>query len=192
MPKRRVPDEQLHGLRIELNEKERDLVETAIYVNGFAKTAQGIGTAIGGLGLAGGLIIGAALWGAPAKEALDDLTGWIKDKADLGKQEWLDENITQEKYNEHVNQRNEFWIQEAKKQGRYGPAVGDMKHPEWSYAITQMGKGPLTFAEWELEYAGEPAMTFDEWEVNQRNQEVKRRKNPLALFIRALPGGEEW
>jgi len=190
MPKRRV--DELSGLRFELNEKERDLVETAIYVNGFGKTAQGIGTAIGGLGLAGGLIIGAALWGAPAKEALDDLTDWFKDKADLGKQEWLDENITQEKYNEHVNQRNDFWIKEAKKQGRYGPAVGDMKHPEWSYAIVHMGKDALTFAEWELEYAGEPAMTFDEWEVNQRNEEVKRRKNPLALFIRALPGGEEW
>lgn len=188
MPKRRVPDEQLHGLRVELNSKERDLVETAIYVNGFGKAIQGIGTAVGGLGLAGGIIIGAAVF----KEELQGVADWFKDKADLGKQEWLDENITQEKYNEHVNQRNDFWIKEAKKQGRYGPAVGDMKHPEWSYAIVHMGKDALTFAEWELEYAGEPAMTFEEWEVNQRNEEVKRRKNPLALLIRALPGGEEW
>lgn len=192
MPKRRIPDGELHGLRIELNEKERDLAETAIYVNGFAKTVQGIGTAIGGLGLAGGLVIAAAMFGQPAKEALDDVADWFKDKADLGRQEWLDENITQEKYNEHVNQRNDFWIKEAKKQGRYGPAVGDTKHQPWWYAIAHMGKDPLTFSEWELEYAGEPAMTFDQWEVNQRNQEVQRRKNPLALLIRAIPGGEEW
>jgi hypothetical protein len=186
MPKRRV--DELSGLRIELNEKERELAETAIYVNGFAKTAQGIGTAIGGLGLAGGLIIGAAVF----KKELNEVVDWVKDKADLGKQEWLDENITQEKYNEHVNQRNDFWITEAKKQGRYGPAVGDMKHPEWSYAIEHMGKDALTFAEWEKEYAGEPAMTFDEWAVNQRNEEVRKRKGIIPILIRAIPGGEAW
>lgn len=189
MPKRRVPDEQLHGLRIELNSKEREILETAIYVNGFSKSLQGIGTAIGGLGLAGGIIIGAAVF----KEELQGVFDWWKDRIDLGKQEWLDENITQEKYNADINQREDFWKREAKKQGRYGPAIGDHGNISWWYALPPNGNAdPLTFAEWELEYAGEPAMTFDQWEVQQRNEEVTRRKNPLALFIRLLPGGEEW
>jgi len=42
----------------------------------------------------------------------------------------------------------EWWITEAKKQGRYGPAVGDNKHQSWWYAIEHMGKDAYTYYDW--------------------------------------------
>lgn len=42
----------------------------------------------------------------------------------------------------------EWWIIEAKKQGRYGPSVGDTKHHSWWYAIEHMGKDPYTYDDW--------------------------------------------
>lgn len=46
----------------------------------------------------------------------------------------------------------QWWITEAKKQGRYGPSVGDNKNPEWWYQIAHMGKEPLTYEMWLEEY----------------------------------------
>lgn len=210
MPKRKV--ESLNGLRLEINSKERELFETAIYVNGFGKTMQGMGTAIGGLGLAGGLIIGAALFGQPVKDALDGAVDWVKDKADLGKQEWLDENITQPKYDEYINERENIWKRAADRMGLYAPALLDVTHPDnptlrrvpdgarnigltWGGfnvnntggAGSAMRGAPYTFSEWETDesqpHKGEPPMTFAEWEVDQRNAEVRKRKSIVGVLF---------
>ena len=187
MPKRRV--DKLDGIRIELNERERELIEQAILVNGISGVARGVGNAVGGLGLALGLVAGVIAW----KEGV----GWFQDKLDREREQWIQEECSQEKYDEMVNSRQGRWEEAAKKAGRYGPGVGVTAHPEWAYGIEHMGKDPLTFEEWELGVG--PLPLYDQWCNEKRaSATVKRRAivgtlfPPLNLVGIAQYGFKDW
>jgi hypothetical protein len=187
MPKRRV--DKLDGIRIELNERERELIEQAILVNGLSGVARGIGNAVGGLGLALGIVAGVIAW----KEGV----GWFQDKLDREREQWIQEECSQEKYDEMVNSRQGRWEKAAKKAGRYGPGVGVRKHPEWAYAIEHMGKEPLTFEEYELGVG--PLPLYDQWCQEKRRVVTGQRRTlstilfpPLALVGISQYGFKEW
>jgi hypothetical protein len=187
MPKRRVRN--LDGIRIELNERERELIEQAILVNGISGIARGVGNAVGGLGLALGMVGAVIVW----KEGV----GWFQDKLDREREQWLTENCSQEKYDAYVGARQARWEKAAQKLGRYAPAIGDRKHQPWSYAIEHMGKDPYTFEEWE-ESIG-PPLLFDQWCNQERaSATVKRRAlvgtifPPLNLVGIAQYGFKDW
>jgi len=176
VPKRRVPDEQLHGLRIELNTRERDLLEQAIYVNGATKTLQAAGNAISGMGLGLG-IVGAAI---VVVEGVDRLTGFFEED----RAEWERENLTLEKYNAYIMIRTNLWITAAKKAGRYEPAIGDQEnHSWWRYLDPASGVvlQPMTFEEWELaNYPDDPPMLFSVWSDAQRAEATRERERKLG------------
>jgi len=187
MPKRRP--EKLTGIRIELQDRDRELVEGAMLVNGISGVARGVGNAIGGLGLALGMIGAVIVW----KEG----PGWFREKLDLEREQWLQEECSQEKYDEMVNSRQGLWEKAAKKAGRYGPAVGDRKHQPWSYAIEHMGKEPLTFEEWEIGKG--PLPLYDQWCVEKRRVATGQRRTiatllfpPLAMVGVAQYGFKDW
>ena len=190
MPKRRV--DQLDGLRIELNERERDLVEQAIIVRGVTGTIQGVGNAVGGLGLALGILAGVIVW----KEGV----GWFKDVLERDREAFLAEECSPEKYTEYMNQRNRQWISEARKMGRYAPSIGDADNPSWWHQLdSSLGpvNQPFTFEEWELGVG--PPLLFDAW-CNQKRDKatVKRRAlvgtifPPLNLVGIAQYGFKDW
>ena len=193
MPKRRVRN--LDGIRIELNERERDLIEQAILVNGISGIAKALGNAIGGGALALGAVAAVLLW----KEGPE----WIKDKMDLGTAEWLKENCSQEKYDAYIQLRTDEWIKAAKKAGRYAPAIGDAENTAWWSAL-DASRGPvhqaLTFENWEAKaYPGNPPMLYDAW-CNEKKAAitVKRRAlvgtifPPLNLIGIAQYGFMDW
>lgn len=187
MPKRRP--EKLTAIRVEINERERELVEQAILVNGVSGVARGLGNAIGGLGLAVGMIGAVIVW----KEG----AGWFKEKFDIEREQWIEEECSQEKYDEMVNSRQGRWEEAAKKAGRYGPGVGVRKHPEWSYAIEHMGKDPLTFEEYELGIG--PLPLYDNWCLEKRRVATGQRRTltsiifpPLALVGVTQYGFKDW
>jgi len=174
MPKRRP--EKLTGIRIELQERDRELVEQAILVNGISGVAQGLGNAIGGGALALGAVAAVLIW----KEGAD----YFQDKMDLGKAEWLDEHCSQEKYNAYQQVRVDKWIKAAKKAGRYAPSIGDAENTAW-WSVLDPARGvvgqPMTFAVWEKPLG--PLLLFDEWCNEKRAAEtVKRRALVGTLF----------
>jgi hypothetical protein len=194
MPKRRIRDQCLHGVRIELNEKERELLETAIYVRGASATIQGLGTAIAGLGIPLGIIGGVIIW----KEG----TGWFDDLMKEDKRKFLDENCTQVQYDAYLNERTEEWIEAASAAGRYAPAIGDAdNYSAWHALDASAGPvwQPLTFQEWEADTYDEPPMTFDAW-CNEKmaGETVKRRAivgtlfPPLTLLGIGQYGFKDW
>lgn len=176
MPKRRVPDEQLHGLRIEINERERDLLEQAIYINGASKTLQAVGNAVSGMGLGLG-IVGAAI---VAVEGVDALTNFFE----RDRFEWEQKNLGQEKYDAYILIRINRWITAAKKAGRYQPAVGDpVNYSWWRYLDTSTGATmqPLTFEEWELaNHPDDPPMGYDAWANTVRAEATRERERKLG------------
>jgi len=175
MPKRRV--DTLDGIRIELNERERELVEQAILVNGISGIARGLGNAIGGGALALGAVAGILLW----KEG----PAWFKDKMDLGTQEWLDENCSQEKYDAYIQTRTDEWIKAAKKQGRYAPAVGTDDHDSWRNLDPASGavQQALTFQAWEEKaYPDNPPLLYDAW-CNEKKAEITVKRRALVGTI---------
>lgn len=193
MPKRR-PD-RLDGLRIELNERERDLVEQAIIVRGITGTVQGLGTAVGGLGLALGIVGGVIVW----KEGV----GWFKDVLERDREKFLNEECSQEKYDAYINQRSREWIQEARKQGRYAPSIGDANHPSWWHQLDPSQgpvNQPLTFEVWELKtYPDNPPLLYDQWCNEKRSKETVKRRAlvgtlfpPLNLVGIAQYGFKDW
>lgn len=176
MPKRNP--RHLDALRIEVNDRERDLIEQAIIVNGISGVARGLGNAVGGLGLAMGAVAAVLVW----KEGGD----WIKDKMDLGAQEWLDENCSQENYNAYIQVRTDEWIKAAKMAGRYAPAIGDAENTAWWSAL-DASRGPvhqaLTFTDWEAKaYPGNPPMLYDAW-CNEKRAEITVQKRALIGTI---------
>jgi len=194
MPKRRVPDEQLHGVRVELNTRERDLIEQAIYVNGAAKALQAAGNAISGAGLGLGILAGAIV----VIEGADKLFSFFEqDRAG-----WERENLTLEKYNAYIMIRTDEWIRAAKKAGRYAPAIGDDENTAWWSALDP-ARGPvwqpLTFEHWELEnYPDDPPMTFEIWSNAKRAEATRERERKLGYgwlkditewIGRQVPGG---
>lgn len=193
MAKRRP--EKLTGLRIEVNDRERELIEQAIIVNGISGIARGLGNAVGGLGLALGAVGAVLIW----KEGGD----WIKDKMDLGTAEWLAENCSQEKYDAYLMIRTDEWIKAAKKAGRYAPSIGDAENTAWWSAL-DASRGPvhqaLTFTDWEAKaYPGNPPLLYDAW-CNEKKAAitVKRRAlvgtifPPLNLIGIAQYGFTDW
>jgi len=177
------------GLRIEINDRERELVEQAIVANGISGVASGLGNAIGGLGLALGLVGAVIVW----KEGV----GWFKEKMDRDREQWIKEECSQENYDKMVNSRQGRWETAAKKAGRYGPGVGVRKHPEWAYGIEHMGKDPLTFQEWELGIG--PLPLYDQWCNEKRARETTKRRAivgtlfpPLNLVGIAQYGFKDW
>jgi len=176
MPKRRVRN--LDGIRIELNERERDLIEQAILVNGISGIARGLGNAIGGLGLALGAVGAVLIW----KEGGD----WIKDKMDLGTEEWLKENCSQEKYDAYIQLRTAEWIKAAKKAGRYAPSIGDAENTAW-WSVLDASRGPvgqaLTFTNWEAKaYPNDPPMLYDAW-CNEKKADITIKRRALVGTI---------
>jgi len=174
MPKRNP--RHLDALRIEVNDRERELIEQAILVNGLSGIARGLGNAVGGLGLGLGLVGAVIVW----KEGAD----WIKDKMDLGTAEWIAENCSQEKYNAYLQVRIDQWIKAAKKAGRYEPAIGDAENTAWWSALDP-ARGPvhqpLRWTDWEAKaYPGNPQMLFDEW--------CNEKKATITIKRRALVG----
>ena len=121
MPKRKCRN--LDGIRIEFNDRERDLLEQAIIGNTIGKVSQGLGTALGGMGLAAGILGGVFIFVGGISVFKDFFE---KDRAD-----WEAKHLTQEKYDAYINSRTTEWIAAAKKAGRYGPAVGDAAHTAW-------------------------------------------------------------
>ena len=175
MPKRRP--EKLSGLRIELNDRERELVEQAILVNGLSGAVKGIGNAVGGLGLALGIVAGVIVW----KEG----AGWFKEKFENDREQWLKEECSQEKYDEMVNSRQERWEKAAKKEGRYGPAIGDEKNMAWWYALPPNGnKDPLTFEEYELKIG--PLPLYNEWCDEKRRVVTGQRRLISSILFPPL------
>jgi len=175
MPKRRVRN--LDGIRIELNERERELIEQAILVNGISGVARGLGNAVGGLGLGLGLVGAVIIW----KEGAD----WVKDKMDLGTAEWIADNCSQEKYNAYLQERVNQWIKAAKKAGRYEPALGDQENLSWWRELNPKTRtsnpGPLRWTDWEAKaYPGKPQMLYDEW--------CNEKKAAITIKRRALVG----
>jgi len=176
VPKRRVPDEQLHGLRIEINERERDLLEQAIYINGASKTLQAVGYAVSGMGLGLG-IVGAAI---VVVEGVDALTDFFE----RDRFEWEQKNLTQEKYNAYILVRVNRWIQAAKKAGRYAPSIGDAENTGW-WSVLDPARGvvgqPMTFEEWELaNHPGDPPMGYDAWANTVRAEATRERERKLG------------
>jgi hypothetical protein len=188
MPKRNP--RHLDALRIEVNDRERELIEQAILVNGISGVARGLGNAVGGLGLALGAIGAVIVW----KEG----AGWFKEKLDIEREEWIQEECSQEKYNEMAAARQGQWEKAAKQVGRYGPAVGDHGNLAWWYALPPNGNAePLTFEEWELELG--PLPLYDEWCVEKRRVATTRRRSlvsilfpPLALVGVTQYGFKDW
>ena len=182
MPKRRVPDKQLHGVRVELNTRERDLIEQAIYINGAAKTLQAAGNAISGAGLGLGILAAAIV----VVEGADKLFSFFEqDRAG-----WERENLTLEKYNAYIRIRTDEWIRAAKIAGRYAPAIGDDENPSWWAVLVDrtamdplagVPEQPLTFGEWELEnYPDDPPMTFEIWSNAKRAEATRERERKLG------------
>ena len=191
MPKRNP--RHLDALRIEVNDRERELIEQAIIVNGISGVARGLGNAVGGLGLAMGAVAAVLVW----KEGGD----WIKDKMDLGTAEWLAENCSQEKYNAYLQTRTDEWIKAAKKAGRYAPAIDDAENTAWWSAL-DASRGPvhqaLTFTDWEAKaYPGNPPLLYNQWENQQRAEATRERKRKLGYgyfqeWVEAAWAGGTW
>ena len=171
MPKRRP--EKLTGIRIELQERDRELVEQAIIGNTVGKVAQGLGTAVGGLGLAVGIVAGVAVF----KEGVEVFGDFLeKDRT-----EWERKNISATQYEEYNRIRPEMWEAYAKEIGRYGPAIGDEANPSWWRRMDpEQGvvEQPLTFQDWERPRG--PQMLYDEWANTKRAEETARRKRKLG------------
>jgi len=193
MPKRRP--EKLTGIRLEINERERDLLEQAIIVNGISGVARGLGNAVGGVTIAAAIVAGVVVW----KKGPE----WIQDKLDLGASEWLAENCSQEKYDAYIQQRTDGWINAAKDSGRYAPAYGDVLHHSWwrrldpeSGAVEQA----LTFDVWEANaFPNNPPMLYDEWCNKKRAKETKKKRllastifPPLHLVGIFQHGFKDW
>lgn len=161
---------------MELNTRERDLLEQAIYVNGAAKTLQAVGNAISGAGLGLG-ILGAAI-------VISEGVDWLGNFFERDEQQWVDENLTLEKYNAYIMIRTNLWITAAKKAGRYAPAIGDQEnHSWWRYLDPASGVvlQPMTFEEWELaNYPDDPPMTFAAWSNVKRAEATRKRKRMLG------------
>ena len=176
MPIRRP--EKLTGLRIELQQRDRELVEQAILVNGISGVARGVGNAIGGLGLAVGLVGAVLVW----KEGGDFLRKILeKDRAD-----WEKKNLTQAKYDAYLQLRTDEWIKAAKKAGRYAPAIGDAENTAWWSAL-DASRGPvhqaLTFTDWEAKaYPNDPPMLYDAW-CNEKKAEITVKRRALVGTI---------
>jgi hypothetical protein len=188
MAKRRP--EKLTGLRVEFNDRERELFEQAILVNGISGVARGLGNAVGGLGLALGAIGAVIVW----KEG----AGWFNEKFDIEKEKWIQEECSQEKYDEMAATRVSQWEKAAKQVGRYGPAIGDAGNLAWWYALPPNGNAdPLTFTEWELELG--PLPLYDQWCQEKRRVATARRRTlasilfpPLSLVGITQYGFKDW
>lgn len=170
MPPKRKP-RHLDAIRIELNERERDLVEGAILGNVVSGVAGGIGNAIGGLGLALGAVAAVIVW----KEGTD----WFRNQLAQSEVDWVNENCTQEKYDAYFAGRQDQWIRAARLAGRYGPDKGTI-NDLGAYAL-YVGFEPMTFQEWEEKNGA--GMMFDEWCQDMKAQTTfKRRALVGSLF----------
>jgi hypothetical protein len=179
MPKRKV--DQLHGLRIELNQTERDLAEAYIWSNGISKTVQGLGTAVAGLGIPIGIIGGVIIW----KEG----TKWFQSLLDEDKQKFEDTELTQDKYDAYINQRSQEWAVEASKQGRYAPAIGDVdNYSAWRNLDPARGPvmQPLLFTTWEAANYDHPPLLFDEWANQKKASETRKRRAIVSTIFPPL------
>lgn len=192
MPKRKV--DRLDGLRIELNTKERELIETAIWVNGIGQATQGLGTAIAGIGIPLAAIGAVIVW----KEG----TEWFDNLMTKDKQKFEDEVLTQANYDAYINSRTDEWIAAASALGRYAPAIGDAdNYAAWHALDPAAGVvwQPLTFEVWEMDTYGEPPLTFDQWADAQRASVTQKRRliastifPPLTLLGIGQFGLKDW
>jgi hypothetical protein len=174
MPKRRIKDECLHGLRIELNSKERELVQEAIWVNGAAQAVQGLGSAVQGLGIPLGIIGGVIVW----KEGVE----WFNNLMEKDKQDFEREVITQANYDAYINVRTEKYNAYV---ARYMQGVPAENVP--------------SFQEWEAKNYDEPPMLFEQWADSQRASVTQKRRliastifPPLTLLGIGQHGLKDW
>lgn len=158
MPRRRV--DRLQGIRVELNQTERDLLETQIWVGGISKTVQGLGVAAAGASLGLGIVAAAFVF----EKEIDDVVNWVKDKADLGKQEWEEEHLSTAEYNAFFDKE---W---AERENRWL----DMK--------MRTGQD-VSFQDYEAANYDQPIWTYEDWSAHKRQVEtVKRRGLIGAVF----------
>jgi len=174
MPPKRNP-RHLDALRIEVNDRERDLIEQAIIGNTVGKVAQGVGNMFSGMGLGFGIFAAAVVF----IEGVETVTKWFEhDRA-----KWDAANLTQARYDAYIQTRTDEWIAAAKADGRYEPAIGDEANKSWWRKINPLLSArhkPLTYAEWERQTYGKPPMLFDEWSNSERAKATREREKKLG------------
>jgi len=124
--------------------------------------------------------------------------GWFKEKFDIEREQWIQEECSQEKYDEMAASRVSQWEKAAKQVGRYGPAINDHGNLAWWYALPPNGNAePLTFEEWELGKG--PLPLYDQWCLEKRRVATGQRRTlasilfpPLALVGITQYGFKDW
>lgn len=171
MPKRK-PD-QVIAVRLEMNEKERDLLGNMIGARLAGDALQGAGNALGGIGRGLGVLLAAWI----TKEGIEAFTGWLKND----REQWEQENLTPEAYQAYIQIRTDQWIAEACKQGRYAPAIGDQdRYTCWHALDPSAGVvwQPLTFEEWEQDKP--PPLLYEQWADAKREAATRDRERTLG------------
>jgi len=179
MPKRRP--EKLHGIRLELQERDREILEGAIWGRLAGQTLTAAGTAIGGLGLAAGIVAGVIVW----KEGMQYFQNFL----DKDKEKFEKEVLSQENYSRYIQQRSDAWVIEASKQGRYAPAIGNEdNHSAWRNLDPASGAvhQALTFEVFEAENYDGPPLLYEQWADAVRAATTQRRRLLLSTLFPPL------
>jgi len=122
-----------------------------------------------GLGLGSGLFAAALVFNKPLK----DVYNFIQDKADLGKQEWEDENLAMGDMDTPGT-----YLYDDNKKGR------GARQRRYDDMVARTGQTP-NYQEWEAANYDQPAQTYLDWADAKRAKETQRRRTLISIL---LPG----